>query len=195
VPNLDFYAAEGDHLDVLRAVFRLGCFRVFEAYSRPDNELREFFSADEVPAAPSGLHLMLYPVGAGPEPAIQRSELRPSTGASFWFRCQGWGLVQLQFGTHRTDRLQTSHTNHNTQKRAASRAHAYPALGDPDQWDWPTVTNASRRLNRAIKALAVDKIGSHPVLPSAAQLISRNDLKYEYGASIHATPPTDLPPT
>jgi hypothetical protein len=174
MPNLDFYAAEGDRLDVLRAVFRLGCFRVFEAYSRPDHELREFFGADEVPAEPSGYQLMLYAVGAGPEPVVQRIVLRPSTagGASFRFRCWGWGLVQLSFGGLRADRLESSHTNHNTPKRAASRAHAYPELGDPELWDWAAVTNASRRLNRAIRALAVDKVGSRPVLPFAAEFVS-----------------------
>lgn len=191
VPNLDFYAFERDHRDVLEAVFRLGCFRVFEAYSEPDHDLREFTSADEVPIEPYGPHLMLYPIGAGPEPTIERLQLRPGAagGGSFRFQCRGWGLVQLHFGgPFGHQELRWSHTNHNSQKRAAKWADVYPVLGNPDQWDWEAVPKASRRLNRAIRALAVDKIGSHPVLRSAAQLISRNNLMFEYGTGIHAEP-------
>jgi hypothetical protein len=61
-------------------------------------------------------------------------------------------------------------------------------LGDPAAWDWPAVTSASGKLNRAIRRMAVDKIGSHPVLPHAAQVIADANLRYEYGTGIHATP-------
>jgi hypothetical protein len=36
--------------------------------------------------------------------------------------------------------------------------------------------------------MAIHKIGSHPVLPHAAQVIEDASLRYEYGKGIHATP-------
>ena len=63
-----------------------------------------------------------------------------------------------------------------------------PELGEPEQWDWAAVTSASGRLNRAIRRMAVSKIGSHPVLPQAAQVIAQNELQHEYGMGIHLTP-------
>ena len=34
----------------------------------------------------------------------------------------------------------------------------------------------------------MSKIGSHPVLPQAAQVIAQNELQHEYGMGIHLTP-------
>jgi hypothetical protein len=67
-------------------------------------------------------------------------------------------------------------------------ADVYAGLGDPGRWDWDAITSASKRLNQSIRKLAVDKLGSHPVLPSAAELISRNGMTFEYGTGIHAEP-------
>ncbi|MFE3291775.1 hypothetical protein [Rhodococcus sp. NPDC059234] len=44
----------------------------------------------------------------------------------------------------------------------------------------------SSKLNRAIRRMAVDKIGSHPVLPHAGEFIAHRGLRYEYGTGIHA---------
>jgi hypothetical protein len=122
VPNLDFYAAGADRIAVLTAVFGLGLFRVSESYSEPDRRLREFHAVEEVPDGPSGQHLELYVLGSGPEPRISRIDLRPGVpgDATFRYRCEGWGLIQLYFGgIFREHELRWSHTNHNTEKRAA----------------------------------------------------------------------------
>jgi hypothetical protein len=191
VPNLDFYAAGADRIAVLTAVFDLGLFRIFESYSEPESRLREFHAVEEVPDGPSGRHLGLYVLGSGPEPTVRRIDLRPGApgDATFRYRCEGWGLIQLYFGGIFEDHeLRWSHTNHNTEKRAAKWADALPELGDPGRWDWEAVTRASGRLNRVIRRMAVSKVGSHPVLPQAAQVIAEADLPYEYGLGIHATP-------
>jgi len=188
VPNLDFYATSDNQSSVLSAMFDLGVFRVFEAYSEPDNELREFGAPEEIPDAPFGPHLMLYAVGSGPEPTARCIDLNPGVlgDATFRYECQGWGLIQLHFGCFfREPELRWSHTNHNTEKRAANWAEVGPEMDDPAQWNWTAVTRSSGALNRAIRKMAVDKIGSHPVLPRAAQLIARAGLKYEYGTGIH----------
>jgi hypothetical protein len=188
---LDFYAVDGDWSAVVEAVFDLGLFRVFEADSEPDRELREFNTANEAVRDPRGRHLMLYVVGSGPEPLVRRIEFLPGVAgdATFRYTCEGWGLLQLHYGGPvGSHELRWSHTNHNTQKRAAAWAATTLRLGDPAAWNWPTVTSASGRLNRVIRRMAVDKIGSHPVLPHAAQLITHGGLRYEYGTGIHATP-------
>jgi hypothetical protein len=196
VPNLDFYAVDEDHTAVLDAVFRLD-FRVFEAYSDEGMELREFAGPGEVlmSAQRTASHLMLFAEDSGPAPVIDRIELRPRRGApaSFRFSCRGWGLIQLQLeGLVKDGRLGRCHTNHNTKKRADKWADGYPGLGIPDDWDWAAVTRASGRLNRAIRSMAVDKLGSHPVLPQAADAIGRLRLAYEYGSMLRAEPLPDI---
>jgi hypothetical protein len=191
VSNLDFYAAGDDQLAVLEAVFTLDQFRVFEAYSEPDRGLREFHTPKEVPDGPSGRHLVLYALASGPEPPARRIDLHPGAlgGATFRDRCEGWGLIQLHFGGLIGEQeLQWSHTNHNTEKRASKWAGASPELDDPALWNWAAVTKASAMLNRVIRKMAVRTIGSHPVLPQAAQVIVQAGLQYEYGLGIHAAP-------
>jgi len=165
-------------------------FRVLEAHSRPGHDLREFHSVREAVEA-GGRHLMLFVTNAGPAPIARRIESTPgASDAGFRYTCEGWGLIQLHyggfFGTHE---LRWSHTNHNTEKRAAAWAPIGPPMGDPAAWNWKAVTSASSKLNRSIRRMAVDKIGSRPVLPHAAHAIGEADLRYEYGMGIHATPP------
>jgi hypothetical protein len=137
VPNLDFYAVDADVSAVLDTVFNLELFRVFEAFSEPDTELREFAAADEIPDSAAGLHLMLHAHGSGPDPTARRIDLLPVAlgDATFRYCCEGWGLIQLYFGHIREDHgLQWSHTNHNTSKRAAKWFDAAPQLGNPARW-------------------------------------------------------------
>ncbi|GAB3960112.1 hypothetical protein [Micromonospora vulcania] len=187
---MDFYAAEDDWPAVLRTVFDLGLFRVFESDSRPDSELREFRTIDEVAPGRHGRHLMLLVVGAGPEPVVRRIDFAPGiSDATHRYECRGWGLIQLDYGgLFGAQELRWTHTNHNSEKRALTWAPTLPELGDPAAWDWPAVTSASSKLNRAIRRMAVNKIGSHPVLPHAAQVMTAANLRYEYGTGVHATP-------
>ena len=109
-------------------------------------------------------------------------------GATFRYCCEGWGLVRLIGGAVVSkDELQWSHTTHNTEKRALAWTATLPELGDPAAWNWPAVTSASNRLNRIIRRTAVGKIGSHPVMPHAAQHIADTGLQYEYGMGVHRT--------
>ena len=191
MPNLDFYATGDDWPAVLEAVFDLGLFRVFESYSEPDRELREFHAATDVPDGPSGRHVALFVIGAGPDPIARRIDLLPGALADATVRycCEGWGLIQLDYGGPiEAQELRWSHTNHNTQKRASAWSATLQRLGDPAEWNWAAVTRASGRLNRAIRRMAVSKIGSRPVLPHAARFIAHAGLQYEYGTGIHATP-------
>jgi hypothetical protein len=188
VPNLDFYAADEDWPVVLAAVFDAG-FRVFEFNSEPDRELREFRALAEVPDG--ARHLALFVDGSGPEPLRRRITFLPGVAgtATFRYTCEGWGLIQLTYGgLFGSQELRWSHTNHNTEKRASAWAAAIPELGDPGAWQWATVTSASGKLNRVIRRMAVDRIGSQPVLPHAARVIADAGLRYVYGTGIHSAP-------
>jgi hypothetical protein len=191
VPNLDFYAAEEDWYAVLETVFGLGVFRVFEAYSEPDRELREFHTPVELLDGYQGRDLALFVAGSGPNPLASRIDLLPGAlgNATFRYTCEGWGLIQLRHGgSVGMEELQWSHTNHNTEKRARAWAATLERLSDPGDWNWAAITKASGQLNRAIRRMAVSKIGAHPVLPQAAQVIAHAGLQYEYGLGIHASP-------
>ncbi|GAA3736091.1 hypothetical protein [Micromonospora maritima] len=196
MPNLDFYAVAADWPSVLEAMFDLGLFRVLEFDSEPNHELREFRAVADVPEGPRGRHLALFVIGSGPEPVARRIDLLPSAPGekTIRYNCEGWGLVQLLYGGPvGTRELRWSHTNHNTEKRAAAWATASPRLGDPAEWNWAAVTSASGRLNRAIRRMAVRKIGSHPVLPHAARFIADAGLRHEYGTGIHLSPVAPAP--
>lgn len=191
MPNLEFYALGDDWPAVLETVFDLGLFRVFESDSEPDGELREFHAPEEVPQGRQGRSLALFAIGAGPGPLAKRIDFLPGVhpDATFRYCCEGWGLIQLYHGAaDGTRTLRLSWTNHNTEKRAVAWSATLPRLGDPAEWKWAAVTSASGRLNRAIRRMAVSKIGSHPVLPHAADFIAHADLRYEYGIGIHSTP-------
>jgi hypothetical protein len=197
VPSLTFYAADDDWSAILEAVLDLSLFRVFESYSKPDCELREFQAAKDVPDDPSGRMLALYAVGSGPEPLAHRIDLVSGAlgDATFRYRCAGYGLIQLYHGGMvGTQELRWSHTNHNTEKRALRWADTTAELEEVARWDWAAVTSASAKLNRAVRRMAVSKISSRPVLPHAAQLITTADLQYEYGTGIHATPSYGMTP-
>lgn len=183
MPNCDFYAAKQDREPVLRFVFdRLDC-RVFESVSAYDSDLVEFTSFDQLWSRPEtgkcirkshSMLLQLWPVKASNMVAISRIDLNPAKtkGATYRYRIEGWGLIQLYLGGLSELGLIVSHTNHNSEKRALHWAGAYQkALGHPGDWDWSIVRSQSGMLNRHIRKLAVSKIGSRPVLANAQRLL------------------------
>ena len=181
MPNLDFYATGKDHETVLDLVFSTKAFKVFESYSRFDREIVEFHSTEqfrsyfdsERPEEKCLILLQLFALNGGGEPLFHRIELKPRAvrGATFRFACEGWGLIQLQLGGMRKGRLSRSHTNHNSEKRAYTWEDVGDGrLGSPSAWNWQEITRASRRLNSAIRRLAVDKTSSRPILPEALTL-------------------------
>jgi hypothetical protein len=184
LPNLDFYAIDRDLDDVLEFVFSASACRVFESYSPCGAELAEFHSVEEVRARyPLGecrghtasAHLMLWPIEASEAVTAHRISLSPPReGATFRYRISGWGLIQLYLGGRSADGIVVSHTNHNSESRArAWESTSGDELGPASAWDWKEVTRVSRQLNNHIRRrLAVDKIGSRPVLARAAAALT-----------------------
>lgn len=184
MPHLRFYAVDEDHRAVLEQVFAVGDFDVYDRYSEPDVPIRRYRDAAEVPASPTGTLLMLHVRDAGGTPVLDAPPRHGVTAIT------GWGLIQLDLGVFfRGRELRWSTTNHNTTRTAATWAATFPDGESQGAWDFDGISRASGRLNRRIRALAVDRIGAHPVLPAASVLIDRHGLTHVYGTGIHDRPP------
>ncbi|WP_431110406.1 hypothetical protein [Variovorax paradoxus] len=184
MPNCDFYATKEDHEGLLTWLFAQESCDVYELASDFGQPLKCFRSAAEVLAQFGrsyangnkwrSVHLQLYVRGAGPAFEPRRVELDPAAcgGATFRYNADGWGLVQLYLGTlpEGDTRLEDSHTNHNTLKRAQTWSGTVPELGDVEAWDFGKITSFSSRLNREIRKRGVAKAGSRVVLPGAQKL-------------------------
>lgn len=177
MPNCDFYAAGDDFHLLVDFVLRETSCRVFELSSRPNKRVREFRSADALVALQRrGVLwpplLVLWPVSANASVRFRRVNVAAQGRRGAWWReePEGWGLIQLYLVGPRGRSLSPSHTNHDTAARAGRWRSTYPELEAPSSWDFGAVTRESSRLNRFIRAQAVAKLGSRPVLPGAAAL-------------------------
>jgi hypothetical protein len=182
MPNCDFYATPTDHRIFLDWLFAEKTCQVYELASDWEQPLKCFQTTDEVLSQFerryvtgkqwTSVHLQLYVLGAGPVFTPRRISLNPEAcdGARFRYGAEGWGLVQLYLQSVRDGRLENSHTNHNSQRRAETWAATIDELGDPLRWDFPLIQSFSARLNRQIKKQSVAKMGSRAVLPGALAL-------------------------
>ena len=184
MPNCDFYATTEDHEGLLSWLFAEDTCDVYELASDFEQPLKCFRSAAEVLAQFErsysdgrkwrAVHLQLYVRGAGPAFVPRRVALNPKDcgGATFRYNADGWGLVQLYLGSAFTGdaRLENSHTNHNSVKRAQTWSHTVTDQGSVEAWDFSRITSFSSRLNREIRKRSAARIGSRTVLPGALKL-------------------------
>ena len=184
MPNCDFYAVGEDLEKVLEYVFSEVECRVFESYSPCDQKLAEFTKVSEIAAryplgkcktTESSVNLELWPTRASKQVRVKKIRLDPkrSKGAKYRFTIEGWGLIQLHLGGESKLGIISSHTNHFTEKGARKwESMTGTFFHRVSAWDWKEVSRLSSQINRHIRQkLAVDKIGSRPVLPEAAELI------------------------
>ncbi|WP_306476576.1 hypothetical protein [Methyloversatilis sp.] len=176
MPNCDFYATIDDHKELLDWLFSERTCDVYELYSAFDTDLTKFSSASEVLAQFDrryetgerwkSVELQLYVSGAGPAFEPRRVAVNPKfcNGATHRYAAEGWGLVQLYLSRPTQEGLDSSHTNHFTQKGAAAKAATDEARANVDSWDFKKITAFSSRLNRQIRNLSVGKLNSRPVL-------------------------------
>ena len=176
MPNCDFYAAGDDVGRIVEFVLRETSCRVFELSSAPGRRLQEFTSVAALAAVRKPRQtwpplLTLWPMSANETLRIRRTTFALKGQRRSWREeLEGWGLIQLYFSSVQGRSLSPSHTNHNTAARAAKWYPTYPELGKPSAWDFAAVTRESSRINRFIRSLAVDRLGSRIVLPGAAAL-------------------------
>jgi hypothetical protein len=174
--NLDFFASEPDQRAVLDFLFSSTDVRVFESYSEPDAELREFPSTDDLGAAfPLGsdshgnghaILLQLWSPSVMRDLSIRRFKLDPThcSGHTFRHNIEGGGLMQLYFGGI-CDRVVTkSHFGHQSQVRART-------WQVDEGVNWEALKTLSNRIQYHVrKRLAAGKAGSMLVLPAAMSL-------------------------
>jgi hypothetical protein len=177
MPNCDFYATPKDHAEILTWLFSEGTCRVYELSSEFEMPLREFRSAAEVlerfaDVLPGGskrtvVYLQLYVLGASPPFVPRRVTLDPKAcgGATFRYAAEGWGLVQLYLASLTSHGLDSSHTNHNSEKRAQAWEPASISA-----WDFKRISGFSSRLNREIRKRRIAKVGSRVILPGALEI-------------------------
>lgn len=176
-----FYAARSDEIDVLRFVFDETDCHVYEAFSRPDHDLRRFASLAELcdalevgsdrPPHARMILLDLWSPATRGEATVRRYDLKVRD-ASFRYEVAGWGLFRLQLGGSGDGTIGDSWFSHNSEKRAHRLgSEAYRHLASPDTWDWDAVMKLGRRVIYHVRnRLAVARAGSAAVLAAADEL-------------------------
>src|SRR4051794_15095848 len=103
MPTCDFYALAPDSEAILDFVFSNPEWRLLEAYSEPDQELRTFTSLGDVTSVfdltRQHVQLMLHAPEMRGHVAADRINLKPGAAgnATFRYSVGGWGLIQLLF--------------------------------------------------------------------------------------------------
>jgi hypothetical protein len=173
--NLDFFAAENDQKALFDFLFSSTDVRVFESYSEPDSDLREFSSTDELAAAfsigqdPNGrcaeILLQLWSPSVMSELIVRRFALDPAdcSGQTFRHSIEGAGLIQLYLGGVIGHTITKSHFGHQSQKRAK-------AWGLDRGTNWEALSKVSSRIQYHIRKIAAAKIPGRPILPQAYEL-------------------------
>jgi hypothetical protein len=176
MPNCDFYGVEEDFDQILDFVFAQPGWVLVELSSAPDQALRTFRSRVELTAVHEvGTAQALFNLHASSmaAPIVERRvTFKPGAvpGALGRTDSAGWGLIQLYLGPTVDGEIRLSHSNHNSRTRALAWESLYlDDLGPVQAWDWNEVERVSSRLNRFIRRIAVDKVGSRVILPGAAR--------------------------
>lgn len=182
--NCDFYALGDDCRAVLDFVFAQEGWVLYELSSRFDERVRAFRSTAEITRAfrigRTDAHFQLHSPEMGARPEFRRIDLNASTGASFRYATEGWGLIQLYFGSVDADRvLRNSHTNHNSPTRAAAWASVVNDGASPNAWNWTGVQQTSGKLVRFIRKSAVAKRASRPILYQAFEQLRAGKLELD----------------
>lgn len=171
--QLDFYALRSDIELVLEFVFDQTDCRVFESYSRPGYELREFLSLDSLresdflEANHGRYFLRLLSRSINCEPTVREFTLT-KTGQTRQ-AVNAPGMFQITEG-HRLDTqddaLSWSTFGHWNEAGAKQRSNYPDDL--LEAVDWKRMRRISGQIQRHIKnKLAVAKIRTRPVLPGA----------------------------
>jgi hypothetical protein len=176
VAQLDFFAVREDQLAILRFLFAETDMRIFEHCSKPDSELVEFRSAEEVAVAfglgsdpdGNGLNAMLalWSPTVVPKLEIRRIDFDPKrvSGARFRHEPASGSLMHLYFGGLTGRTITKSHFGHHSQ--ASARSWRLEAGAD-----WPELSVLSRRIKYQIGSrLAVAEVPGRPILMHAAAL-------------------------
>lgn len=182
MPNCDFYASIEDHEKILQQLFELDECDVYELQSQNDQPLKKFNDVQSVLSEFdrsyangdkwNSVYLSLYVHGAGFNFKPIKTTFEESSGFAFRYRADQIGLIQLYLEIPKKNRLDNSHMNHCTEKRAMADLTAFSkqVAQEVKSCDFQKVTKFSAKLNRIIRKDAVGKLSSLVVLEGAHQL-------------------------
>ena len=182
MPNCDFYGTFEDHQMILDFLFEENQCEIYELYSEFEKPLKQFFNSSDVlkefdrsyanGKKISSVYLQLNVLDSGPKFIPSKIKLNPEKceGFKYRFSADGYGLVQLYLEIPSNNSLNSSHTNHNTHKRAEKWASSTKEKEEVASYDFNKITKFSSKLNRFIRKISVGKLLSMPVLPTAYKL-------------------------
>lgn len=174
----DFYANTDDRLDVLRFILDETDLRIFDLASSYGCEIAEYkkieeLSKRETRGRETSLTFQLWSPRHKGQPLFRKVDLDPKycDGHTFRYMTEGWGLIQLYFGTRQKDDLYHSHLGHFEERGALKWEGLDDYKGKVNEWDWSEIRRTSGRLKYRIhQKMAVRKIGSMGVLDGAHNL-------------------------
>ncbi len=178
--NFDFYANDGDKLEILNFIFSETELQVYDCYSEPQKEVMKYESTEDivnkfdlVSGNKFAVTFKLYSSNFKGDFRIQKINLNPKycNGNTYRYTTTGWGLIQLYFGGLEKNELRTSHIGHQSKQRAITWQKTNPELGLVDKWCWEEVERTGRFLRYQInKRFLNRKLFSYSVLNGANEL-------------------------
>lgn len=175
--HLGFFAARDDQIALIEHLLNDLGLKVFELYSRPDCDLREFRSAAEVAEAfPLGhsstgatavTSLQLWSPDFAPEPRPERFELDPRRcgGHTFRHRLMAPGLIQLHLGGLYKAVLTLSTVEHLSETKARAGKLECDV-------DWPALGAMARKIRYQIsRRMASASVPGCAVMQHALALV------------------------
>lgn len=167
-----FFAGPNDLADLMRFVYTETDCRVYEAYSMPDQQRREFSTLDSVApifltAAPQ---LVLWSPSVGAPPMVRRVDFTRGAvpGHTHRYVTEGCSLVTLVCGAAGQDVLNASRLGWWTE--ASARRKADPSLS-PERVNWAELAALGRRFrSHIVREMRRARAGDLPVLAQALSL-------------------------
>lgn len=179
----EFYGTRADLQQMCRFAFTEPGMQVWESYSGPDRELRCFDTITQVEDAfpvlgldesEPGVLLRLWSPAMRGQTIVDRINLSPGAipGATFRYRFEGWGLINLNLAAGSAGELRRSSMSHPSEARA-DRLFNFPGhlLGSLSEWDWGQVERIGQTLHDHVRRrMAVAKLRRAVVLRDAEAL-------------------------
>lgn len=176
----DFFADKTDKLHILEYIFSNTDIQIFDTSPPAGQEIRNYKSMDEIASnfdlvngEKIAVTFQLWTPRHKGEPLFRKIELDPkrNNGHTFRYSTDGWGLIQLYFGSLSNNKLNQSHFGHFTEKAALNWEESYSFNGKVSNWDWTEIQTTSRNLKYLIlNKMAKRKIGGFGVLSGADKL-------------------------
>jgi hypothetical protein len=192
MPQIEFFAARDDLIELLRFFYAETDARILEHSSRPDSDLREFRSIEEVdqvfslgcapPRSGFNVHLALWSPTVMPKLDVRRIDFDPTRVRDAKYRLEptGAGLIQLYLGGVADRVITKSHFGHLSQAKART-------WGVDEGVQWERLSRLSRKVKYHIgRRLAAARVPGRAVLSAAAALWEQGHaLKESANAPFH----------